>query len=496
MKKKSQFLILILVPFCFATYAQNRDRNWVFSDSIGINFNNMSSPQIFSVRPSDEYGENYASISSQSGNLLFYATDCHCGIHLGDYSSLYNSQYNKIANSDSLITHRSETQGIIILPSSLDSSKYFVFYVDNRLYYFDPPDGLYYSIIDVSANSGNGACISKNINIQIDTLTEKLIAVKHANGRDWWLIYHNWNNDAFYILPFINDSIYPVITQHIGLQLSYADGSMGQIVSSNDGSRIAVIFGYTTIINILDFDRCTGTLSNSLSLTTNFPNNYGCSLSSSGRFLYASTMDSLFQFDLSASNVQSSQILIWDDQSDSSEICQQKLAPDGKIYVASTNRYSGDSVFNYTNMNLTVITQPDSLGAACNIQPYSFYLGGHRCLAGLPNIPNYNLAALTGSPCDTLSVSSPAGWPPPNNIEIFPNPNQGEFILRLSSAQADKVYIIIYNTLGEVVYSGYENRTSPKTIISLKLNLSGGLYYVQVRSEKGESFGGRVVIGR
>ncbi|MBK7886449.1 MAG: hypothetical protein IPJ86_03840 [Bacteroidetes bacterium] len=56
------------------------------------------------------------------------------------------------------------------------------------------------------------------------------------------------------------------------------------------------------------------------------------------------------------------------------------------------------------NTHLSVINYPDSLGSACDFQPYSFYLGGARTYYGLPNNPDYELGAWVGSPCDTLSV--------------------------------------------------------------------------------------------
>src|SRR5207244_1640523 len=45
---------------------------------------------------------------------------------------------------------------------------------------------------------------------------------------------------------------------------------------------------------------------------------------------------------------------------------------------------------------------PDSLGASCNFQPYSFYLAGKRTYWGLPNNPNYSMLALGGTICDSL----------------------------------------------------------------------------------------------
>ncbi|MEO8146281.1 MAG: T9SS type A sorting domain-containing protein [Bacteroidia bacterium] len=94
------------------------------------------------------------------------------------------------------------------------------------------------------------------------------------------------------------------------------------------------------------------------------------------------------------------------------------MAPDDKIYFA-TNWYDGinfpfpypDTAFNIYNTYLGVINAPDSLGDSCNFQPYSFYLGGNRSYAGLPNNPDYDLPRDSGSVCDTIQwtgIQSPA----------------------------------------------------------------------------------------
>ncbi|MBK7388264.1 MAG: hypothetical protein IPI23_04070 [Bacteroidetes bacterium] len=71
-----------------------------------------------------------------------------------------------------------------------------------------------------------------------------------------------------------------------------------------------------------------------------------------------------------------------------------KLAPDGKIYLScayydgiSFNYPYNSTEYNTTNMYLSVINYPDSLGTACGYNPFSFYLGGKRTYYGLPNNP-------------------------------------------------------------------------------------------------------------
>ncbi|MBK7965929.1 MAG: T9SS type A sorting domain-containing protein [Bacteroidetes bacterium] len=87
-----------------------------------------------------------------------------------------------------------------------------------------------------------------------------------------------------------------------------------------------------------------------------------------------------------------------------------KLAPDNKIYISSFDEnfpwpYPDTSTaYTIINNNLSVINYPDSLGAACDFQPFSFNLGAGRSYYGLPNNPDYELGAWVGSPCDTLTV--------------------------------------------------------------------------------------------
>jgi len=50
---------------------------------------------------------------------------------------------------------------------------------------------LWYSVIDMNLNGGNGSVVQNNVILFNDTLsTSGPQAVKHANGRDWWIIEH------------------------------------------------------------------------------------------------------------------------------------------------------------------------------------------------------------------------------------------------------------------------------------------------------------------
>lgn len=75
-----------------------------------------------------------------------------------------------------------------------------------------------------------------------------------------------------------------------------------------------------------------------------------------------------------------------------------EMGADKKIYLSAENDIVTipypDSVHTSVCDNLSVINYPDSLGQACNFQPYSFYQGGNKVYIGLPNNPDYTLGPM------------------------------------------------------------------------------------------------------
>ena len=107
---------------------------------------------------------------------------------------------------------------------------------------------------------------------------------------------------------------------------------------------------------------------------------------------------------MQAANIPGSADTLWQTNTITNQFGQVKLAPDNKIYLTTwynngmqTNFPYADTMTNVFNSYLSVVNEPDSLGTACDFQPYSFYLGGKRTYLGLPNNPDYDLPALAGS---------------------------------------------------------------------------------------------------
>ena len=95
--------------------------------------------------------------------------------------------------------------GAVIVPMPGDSNRYYLFYMDlnwifTQLGYFLFPTHLFYSVIDLSLDGGNGAIVDglKDISILNDTLTQAgMQVIRHGNGRDWWLVCHEYGNNNY-----------------------------------------------------------------------------------------------------------------------------------------------------------------------------------------------------------------------------------------------------------------------------------------------------------
>ncbi len=316
-----------------------------------------------------------------------------------------------------------------------------------------------------------------------------MIGIKHANGRDWWVITHQYNSNSFYYYIISPFGINGPIIQAIGDSVT-ADGYAGQMAVNEDGTKI-VFAGVNGHLQLYDFDRCSGLLSNFLQLgnpqDSVHDSYYGCSFSPEGTILYASTPDSLFQFDLTAANIKASKTLIAGcpgGMPGDILIGQHQISPDSKIYIAlsSHSLFSCDSLVTH----LSVINNPDILGIGCNFSPISFPLiNCSEVYFGLPNMPNYNLSSLVGSVCDTVTAVEDIR----NNysINIFPNPVTNQLNIKTSNVQLSE--ITLYDIASrKLLQQTFSSSTSLNTS-----QLAKGIYLYQITNKNGIVKTGKVV---
>ena len=487
---------------------QKHDYQWLFgygnsgaatdTDFGGVTMDFNHSPALISrhVRLAD-FDEDNISFCDNNGHLLFYSNggdlfDSRDSIMLnGDSINFGDFWYSDLISTSDRFGGLPIVQGMIALPYPGDSDYAVLYHYPIRNANF--PDGLqteitdtfYYSSISLNENNGLGKVIRKNEKLCSDSLAySQLSAVRHGNGRDWWIIHPYYKGNCYYtfLLTPHGTSLHEI--QCIGGD-QMGNSAISTSCFSPNGEKY---FWVNSIdgIHMFDFDRCNGTLSNPQIIPFPFPHFgdsvticSGIAVSPNNRYLYV--LSSLFalQYDLQAADIVSSvdTVAIWDGTSypsypDQTAFFYAQMGPDGKIYI---NSPSGTKA-------LSVINQPNFKGDSCMFSQHSIHLPTYN-ESSLPNFPNYRLGAQTGSACDTLSTATQDIRDAKEQIlKVFPNPANDVTTIDYGFTDWNKgpVTLQITDGLGQVVY------TQPLPMYSgfQRLDVSrfaAGLYNVAIK---------------
>ncbi|MBK6641599.1 MAG: hypothetical protein IPG39_10315 [Bacteroidetes bacterium] len=195
-------LIGILTSTCGFVNAQKRNAIWCFGDSAGIDFNNLSFPT--SIATAMDSRGSCCSISDTSGALLFYASGSDpLQSPLSELVIVRNALNQMIQNGDSIIG-QIWYQELTITDLPTNQNLFYLFSTGVTANY-----GLYYSVIDMNANGGLGMVLQKNVQLESFKCSDGVTALKHANGRDWWIIIRNWDN--------VNNKFYKYLISSVGV---------------------------------------------------------------------------------------------------------------------------------------------------------------------------------------------------------------------------------------------------------------------------------------
>jgi hypothetical protein len=474
MRCKLPFFILLLNIFGLTANAQFTDRYWCFGDSAGIDFINLNNPiageSILRARGT------CASICDSVGNLIFYGGSPNIDIWIPpnppytyNYGYLVNKQHHKISNGDSLVSAL-WYQEMLILPKPGNLQQFYVFTAGVTS--SSNNQGLYYNVVDMSLNNGAGYVLQKNVQLLNFRISDALAAVKHGNGRDWWLLCKSWDpalamND-FYLYLVNPAGITGPFHQNIGV---LNVGGFQRNEFTKDGQ---FLYSCTTdnLIERYSFDRCTGQLSNVYQLspisTTVGKFYWSLALSPDGSKMYTTSIQQgpnhdisyLVQYDLNAPNFLASADTLYSLSYDENSLACIQPGPDGKLYVSSMwNKYDCafdylycDTTWNTVNSNLSVINAPDSIGAACDFQPFSFSLGGHRTYVGLPNNPNYELGPWIGGGCDSLTVGIGEESLITSKMFVYFNNDWQTAFVNAQNLKGKKGQLQLFNISGALLY--------------------------------------------
>ena len=263
---------------------------------------------------------------------------------------------------------------------------------------------LYYTFVDMNVNNGEGKVLAKNqILLQGDFV--QLKAVKHANGRDWWLLTAQASEHLYYVFLITPAGIQGPIAQLLGGPFPNTE-ARGISNFSPDGTLYARCDANNGLY-LMDFNRCTGQLSNLRTLpfdqSTGF--RFGAAVfSPDGRFIYLSGNNNIVQLDLESPNLDYTAVdtvQLYDNFADPgppflTRFLSPQLGPDDKIYYTTSG----------TTPRLHVINRPNLPGLASDVENHGVQLarinGRTTCF-----FPNYRLGEWEGSPCDTLHGQRP-----------------------------------------------------------------------------------------
>jgi len=399
--KKYFSLLILLLSLNFAKAQLGKEAwHWQFGDSCAIDF---SSGTPVTSTCAINTNEGCASISDpNTGQLLFYT----------DGTKAWDKNNNQMPNGFGMIGGQgTSTQAALIIPKPGSSTIYYLISTDQGGYSPGPNQGVHYSIVDMSLNGGLGNVTTKNILLTPPPTTEKLTAIKHCNGVDYWIITHSFNSNSFnvYLLTSAGINATSIVSNTGTIQThvngAYLSETIGYLKASPNGKRLALgIQQNIPILELFDFDNSTGQISNPITINYSQYGAYGIAFSPDNSKIYASIFGtgSLYQYDLStniASSIIASQSTIIDSLT-SDNIGALQLAPNGKIYVSATG-----------SRNLGVINNPNNLGASCNYQLHGLILPvGTNCIYGLPNFidannPTYQTKSHTSSLCSFPSYT-------------------------------------------------------------------------------------------
>lgn len=376
---------LIIQAFLFLfmlhshSYAQypGPGSNWYFGDYAGLTWNTLQAngDPMYLMDGALSTNEGVATISDAQGNLLFYSD----GVHIWD--SMHQIMSNTLATSTGgiLLGDYSSTQSAVFIPKPLNANTYYIFTVDAQTGY----GGFAYSRVDMTMNGGLGNVDVNEKNIILETpSTEKITAVKHANGLNFWVISHGWNTNIFYAYLVTSSGVQvgsSVISSVGTIHTGANTNTIGYMRASPDGSKVALAMRDLFQWEVFQFDNTTGQLSNAINLVSpTYYYAYGVEFSPDNNILYTGSVKDIYQWDLSSYNATAITSSIQMVSNNTCYISAIQLAPDQKLYVSRTGEpYMG------------CITDPNIYGLSCNYVDSAVLLGptlnqANVCLLGLP----------------------------------------------------------------------------------------------------------------
>ncbi len=370
-------------------------------------------------------GSGKATIADEEGNLLFYT----------DGFDVYNRHHQIMLNGDSVFVMDGMISELypwpgganipdwsLILPCPDEPNEYYLFYLgikDDEIHRSSlVGTGLNYSKINMGLENGQGKVTDKNINlIDFRSTPRSLKAIRHANGRDWWIPVKEFENARWHVFLLDDQGVRfshiseDFETSGFYCRLALYNYSLDQYVCMTGDHfypwKAYHDRPYEYDFHVFDFDRCAGAFdySHTFGLET-MSHKYALkslTFCPNGRYLYGGLGGRyLIHYDTWAEDVQATAdtiLNIFTMDHAVSGIYEPKITPRGELWLQHWGRDS-----------ITVIQNPEFSGSAVNISE-DFIVTGWLNQGTFPNNANYRIGPIDGSPCDTLGIDNePQAW--------------------------------------------------------------------------------------
>jgi large repetitive protein len=325
-------LIFLTLLINFFSFAQLQNANWCFGNNAKLSFNSLpptASASSINLNVDDcsvySGSVDVASVSDNNGQLLFYTN----GHKIWGKNNLVMSNGNHLYSTSSQTTAH---QYICIVQKPNHPNLYYIFNTSSGFFngHCLGHEGIYYSVVDMSLNSGNGDVVSglkniplrtpsgqlidydNNTNIGLRPLHSKITSTLHFDADKIWISFllrfdnagipqrflysylvgeNGINNSVDGVSPICNSSS---IIDNVNYPSSNVDVDfIGYIKTSPNGAYLCD--AAPDAVNLYNFNNQTGTVifnSQVYSDITWLSNSgYGVEFSPNSQLLYFSTYD-------------------------------------------------------------------------------------------------------------------------------------------------------------------------------------------------------------
>jgi gliding motility-associated-like protein len=356
---KWKIALVIFFSFSEIASAQKQNNEWRFGNR-GISFNTNPPSQILVAALNTTEGS--ASVADKNtGALLFYT----------DGVTVWNAQNQVMLNGTGLLGGSpallSSTTAAVIIPKPGSGNLYYIITVDEGAS-GSGTGGISYSVVDMSLEGGLGAVVLGEKNVFLfQTNSEKLEVVPAANGTDLWIVTQNGSDFVSFRVTTSGIQTTPVQSTVSG----NLPNSAGHLKVNRQYNVMAMGSFFEAKLLLFNFNNATGEVSNRFAIPLNStisaysPLIYGVEFSPSGKFVYISNINSVFQYDISLGTqaaIEASAFLV----DIGGQPASIQMGPDRKLYI--------------NNGALNVINCPDKPGNSCGFETGNLAGGGY----GLP----------------------------------------------------------------------------------------------------------------